>query len=67
MGRFFNAKQRMILFALAKGECAKCFTKLDDNFHSDHITPASKGGKTILMNGQALCPSCNIRKAANDN
>lgn len=67
MARFYNMQQRMILFAKAKGKCVKCSNKLDAHFHADHILPASKGGRTVLNNGQALCANCNYRKAANDN
>jgi len=60
--RLFNKKQRYILYALAKGKCQKCEIKLKSNFHADHIKPFSKLGKTIIDNGQALCPECNIIK-----
>ncbi|HEY3250979.1 MAG TPA: HNH endonuclease [Ignavibacteria bacterium] len=32
--------------------------------HVDHITPLSKGGKTLPDNLQALCSDCNLGKAA---
>lgn len=44
--------------------CAICGDKLNDNFHADHKVPFSHNGKTILKNGQALCPSCNLKKGA---
>jgi superfamily II DNA or RNA helicase len=32
------------------------------NWHADHIVPHSKGGDTDVLNGQALCPTCNLKK-----
>lgn len=31
--------------------------------HADHIVPFSRGGETTLINAQALCISCNLRKS----
>ena len=42
--------------------CESCGSKLNGNFHADHIFPYSKGGKTILKNAQALCANCNLKK-----
>lgn len=33
-----------------------------NGWHADHIHPFARGGETDITNGQALCPSCNIRK-----
>ena len=35
---------------------------LTTNFQADHVIPYSKGGKTVLQNGQALCADCNLKK-----
>ena len=35
---------------------------LNKNFEGDHIHSYSKGGKTLLPNGQALCLPCNRKK-----
>ena len=35
---------------------------LKEGFHADHVVAYSKKGKTILKNGQALCPKCNLKK-----
>ena len=43
-------------------KCRKCKTKLDGSYHADHVTPHSKGGRTLIKNGQALCAKCNQRK-----
>jgi superfamily II DNA or RNA helicase len=44
------------------GRCASCGDRLLKDFHGDHRVPHSKGGPTILANGQPLCPACNFRK-----
>ncbi len=33
-----------------------------DNWEADHIVAWSKGGKTIVENGQVACPECNSSK-----
>jgi uncharacterized protein with ParB-like and HNH nuclease domain len=61
--RFFNKEQRRIIWYLSKHECKKCKKKLNiNNFHIDHITPHSKGGRTSLKNAQLLCPTHNLQK-----
>lgn len=44
--------------------CAICSTELDRSFHADHIIPYSKGGLTDVINGQALCAACNLKKGS---
>ena len=60
--RNFTKRQRIILKILSGNICMKCKKVLDESFHADHIKPWSKGGKTIINNGQSLCPECNLRK-----
>ena len=48
---------------MAGNRCSICESPLGSLFHADHIVPFSKGGKTILQNGQALCAQCNIGKS----
>jgi superfamily II DNA or RNA helicase len=36
--------------------------QLGDKWHADHIHPYSKDGPTDVLNAQALCPDCNLRK-----
>ena len=63
--RFFSNRQKFIIYALSKGVCQKCGEKLSGKFHADHIIPFSKGGLTTIINGQALCAKCNLRKSNN--
>jgi hypothetical protein len=58
--RNFTQAQRREIFKKDKGKCTNCQTKLSKtNFHADHIQPHSKGGKTEVANGRALCSGCN--------
>jgi len=61
MRRAFSRRQRKILQLVSGNQCAICGTHLKD-FHADHKRPFSKGGDTLITNGQALCASCNLRK-----
>ncbi len=60
--RFFNKRQKNALRLLSGNSCSICGIKLSSTFHADHITPYSKGGKTTIKNGQALCKTCNLQK-----
>ncbi|MDA9674950.1 HNH endonuclease [Pelagibacteraceae bacterium] len=60
--RAFSKRQRFILAMLSGNICMECKKTLNKSFHADHIKPWSKGGKTIINNGQSLCPQCNLRK-----
>ena len=62
--RAFSKTQRKMLALIAGGRCEKCGVTLDKSFHADHILPWSRGGKTIIQNGAALCPSCNLKKGS---
>lgn len=62
--RRFTRRQHNALFAAASGKCEICGTPLQDEWHADHIDPYSKGGQTELINGQALCPDCNLKKGS---
>ena len=63
MSRFFSPYQRRMLRIMAGNRCSICEQPLGSSFHADHIVPFSKGGRTILQNGQALCARCNINKS----
>jgi superfamily II DNA or RNA helicase len=60
--RRFNRRQRVVLYIAQDGKCASCGVELDPSFHADHITAWSRGGPTDVINGQALCPKCNLMK-----
>jgi len=65
--RCFSLRQKIILALVSGGRCASCGNRLGASgleFHADHINPFSKGGATILANGQALCSRCNLKKGA---
>jgi superfamily II DNA or RNA helicase len=62
--RRFNKTERAILYLLAEGRCVECEEPLDPGWHSDHVIPHSLSGATELLNGQALCPACNLKKGA---
>lgn len=62
--RTFNLSQRRTLFDQADGMCCECGQPLPERWHADHVVPFSRGGSTTVGNGQALCPSCNLRKGA---
>jgi superfamily II DNA or RNA helicase len=65
MRRRFNAGERAVLYLAANGRCEKCGAELQPGWHADHITPYSAGGVTNVINGQALCPDCNLKKGSN--
>ncbi len=60
--RSFSKRQKIILTFLSGGVCAICGVRLEKNFHGDHKEPYSKGGETLIRNGQALCAPCNLKK-----
>lgn len=64
MRRFFTALQRRWLLNQQRYRCALCGKAITlRTAHADHIIPHSRGGKTTLLNGQALCRSCNLFKS----
>lgn len=60
--RRFNDTQRAALYLAADGRCSNCGTELEPGWHADHEDPHTRGGPTDVVNGQALCPPCNLRK-----
>lgn len=62
MARRFSSSERVALYLAADGHCTNCGTTLQPHWHSDHIAPYSAGGPTDVANGQALCPTCNLKK-----
>jgi hypothetical protein len=62
--RRFTRRERAALLIASAGLCSECGDPLDPDFHADHRQAWSLGGVTDVQNGQALCPTCNRRKAA---
>lgn len=62
--RSFTPKMARAAFEKQKGVCPKCGkTFTIEEMQADHITPWSKGGKTVAENCQMLCADCNRRKS----
>ncbi len=62
--RRFNRRERVALYLAADGQCSNpdCDRDLEPGWHGDHIKPWSSGGPTDVINGQAMCPTCNLKK-----
>lgn len=62
--RAFSPKMVRTAYERQKGTCPKCKKHFEiEEMQADHITPWSKGGKTIAENCQMLCADCNRRKS----
>ncbi len=62
--RQFDDRTKATIYEKQGGKCAMCGKKFEfEKMHADHITPWSKGGKTIAENCQMLCSDCNLRKS----
>ncbi len=65
--RAFSHEQRLAIYRRDNGVCQ---LKLHcdgakvgwGHWHADHKVPHTKGGKSIVANGQVACPSCNLAK-----
>lgn len=62
--RRFSDSERAALYLAADGRCENCGTELEPGWHADHVRPHSKHGPTDVINGQALCPACNLKKGS---
>jgi superfamily II DNA or RNA helicase len=72
--RRFTDREKAAIYAAAGGRCQcagcdacglhGCDAPLAEGWHADHDFPWSKGGKTRLTNGRALCPPCNRKKGS---
>jgi hypothetical protein len=65
--RLFTQEQRLAIFRRDAGHCRvklKCDgVKCDwEAWEADHVTSWSRGGKTIVSNGQVACLACNSAK-----
>ena len=57
--RSFSPTQKKQILAQQNNKCAECHEKLDPRaIHYHHKKPWASGGKTIVVNGRALCPKC---------
>ena len=61
--RSFTENQKREAYEREEGICPKCGKYFElEEMEADHMTPWSKGGKTIPENCQMLCPDCNRHK-----
>lgn len=69
--RIFNEAERISIYRKDEGLCQECLKEGKSNketqvswseFQADHVLPHSKGGKTIIENGQVLCRYHNAKK-----
>jgi superfamily II DNA or RNA helicase len=70
--RSFSGREKAALFLAADGQCQctgcgacgpdGCGAELGPGWHADHVQPRVRGGETDVINGQALCPPCNLWK-----
>ena len=62
--RAFDANTRREVYERQLGVCPVCGQHFElEQMEADHITPWSKGGRTIADNCQMLCRECNRRKS----
>jgi hypothetical protein len=69
--RLFTSMQRVQMWKKQGGECPLTGKNIPqeeiqnhDLWHADHIVPYSKGGQTILENGQLVCKKANLSKGS---
>lgn len=69
----FSEEDRIAIYLRDKGICQQCHANgLSDDearvpwsqFQADHVFPYSKGGQTLIDNGQVLCQAHNLSKGA---
>lgn len=60
--RRFNGRERAALYLASGGVCSRCARPLSRGWHADHVQAFARGGDTDVLNGQALCPDCNLKK-----
>ncbi|RLI59435.1 MAG: HNH endonuclease [Candidatus Asgardarchaeum californiense] len=62
--RIFTDGQKREAYERQKGICIHCSEHFElEDMEADHITPWSKGGKTLPENCQMLCVGCNRTKS----
>ena len=61
----FRGHLREAVWYKSNGQCHYCHDTLaKNNWHADHYVPVAQGGQTVLSNGVASCPPCNLNKGA---
>lgn len=65
--RLFTHDQRIAIFRRDKGRCKVRIACEGDAcewgaWEADHVVPWSRGGRTVVANGQVACPRCNSAK-----
>lgn len=60
--RRFNVAERQAMYIASGGKCSQCGADLTAGWHADHVVAWARGGATDVLNGQALCPKCNLKK-----
>lgn len=69
--RAFSELQRILIYRKGKGLCQECLREnLPEKearvswskYQADHVLPHSKGGETIIKNGELLCAHHNLSK-----
>jgi hypothetical protein len=62
--RAFSDRDKRSAYEKQKGKCPICKKNYEiQEMQADHITPWSKGGKTLAGNCKMLCAECNRRKS----
>lgn len=62
--RRFNTSERVALYLASDGKCSGCGIELEPGWHADHVQPWSRGGETDVINAQAMCVTCNLKKGS---
>lgn len=62
--RRFNQTERIAMLWDSGEKCAECGQPLVKGWHGDHVIPSKHGGHTVILNGRAVCPACNLRKGS---
>ena len=63
--RAFEDDDALAAYERQGHKCVYCGKRFEfKDMHADHITPWSKGGKTVPENCQMLCRDCNLKKGA---
>lgn len=71
--RGFSELQRILIYRKGRGLCQQCLrdgmpekeAKVSwSKYQADHVLPHSKGGETIISNGELLCATHNLSKGS---